>query len=396
MMRVSMPTLYGNIQSQLQRLTSQLQYTNAQISTGRKYQQISDNPVAVGSLMGMNEESSQIIQYQSNLKTANSWLSATESTLSNINTLVKSTTSLAEQMATGTYTAQQRAAAAQQVQQYMDEFMQMGNTRYQGKYILSGYKIDTEPFTKGNFAIQQPTLHLQSGSDGAATSSGTYTGTSSATYMVKIISGGATGTATYQVSEDGGQNWSGTSTTSAVATAIGTDGAQVTFGAASANWVTGDSFTISVYQPISYQGDNNTLELGIGRNSTMGVSLVGSDVVGGTGGANDLFQIMANLKSNLEANDAAGAGARLKELQDYQSHLLSSVAGLGAALNRVTAKQNAYDTLNEQLTKDIATTGDTDLVAAATTLATQQLAYQAALQSSSKVMSLSLVDYLPT
>jgi flagellar hook-associated protein 3 len=394
-MRVSMPTIYGNIQTQLQRLLEEQTHTNATITNGRKYLQISDNPVEVGALMGLNVESSQVTQYKSNLDTANSWLSATETTLTNINTLVSSTASLAEQMATGTYTAAQRAAAGEQVQQYMEEFMQMGNTRYQGNYILSGYKIDTEPFTMGGFAIQPPEMHLQAGSDGAATSSGTYTGTSSATYIVEIVSGGATGAATYRVSEDGGQTWSATNTTAAGPLAIGSDGAQVSFNGASTNWVEGDRFTISAYQPISYQGDDNTLELGIGRNSRLGVSQVGSQVVGGAGGQNDLFQIMAHLKSDLEANDAAGVGARLDELRKYQSHLTSTLAGLGAALNRVTVKQNAYDTLNEQLTTNIANKGDTDLVEAATALATQQLAYQAALQSSSKIMGMSLVDYLP-
>jgi len=388
-----MPTIYGNIQTQLQRLLEEQQHTNATISSGRKYQQISDNPVEVGALMGLNGESSQVTQYKSNLDTANSWLSATETTLTNINTLVSSTASLAEQMATGTYTAAQRAAAAQQVQQYLDEFVQMGNSRYQGHYILGGYKIDTEPFTAGAFAIQPPEMDLQTGSTGAATSSGTYTGTSSATYLVEIVSGGATGAATYRVSEDGGQTWSTTSTTAPGPVAIGSDGVQVSF---SGNWVAGDRLTISVYQPISYQGDSNTLELGIGRNSRLAVSQVGSQVVGGAGGDNDLFQIMANLKSDLEANDAAGVGARMEELRGYQSHLTSVLAGLGAALNRVEVKQNAYDALNEQLTTDIANKGDTDLVAAATALATQQLAYQAALQSSSKIMGMSLVDYLPT
>ncbi|MBI4642429.1 MAG: flagellar hook-associated protein FlgL [Deltaproteobacteria bacterium] len=393
-MRVSMPTMYGNIQTQLQRLAEELQNTNATISTGRKYQRISDDPVEVGALMGLNVESSQVTQYKSNLDTANSWLSATETALTNINTLVSSTASLAEQMATGTYTAQQRAAAAQQVQQYMEEFMQMGNSRYQGHYILSGYKIDTEPFTMQPFAIQPPEMHLQAGSDGAATSSGTYTGTSSATYIVEIDSGGATGAATYRVSEDGGQTWSATNTTAAGPLAIGTDGAQVSFNVASTNWVAGDRFTISVYQPITYQGDNNTLELTTGRGSRMAVSTVGSEAVGGAGGANDLFQIMAQLKSNLEANDAGEVGARLEELRDYQAHLTSEIAGVGAALNRVEVKQNAYDSLNEQLTTNIANKGDTDLVAAATALATQQLAYQAALQSATKVMGMSLLDYL--
>jgi flagellar hook-associated protein 3 FlgL len=160
--------------------------------------------------------------------------------------------------------------------------------------------------------------------------------------------------------------------------------------------VAGDRFTISVYQPIRYRGDENTLELGIGRNSRMAVSQVGGEVIGGKNppGAHDLFQVMADLKSNLEANDAAGVGVRLEELKDYQAQLTSTLAGLGAALNRVEVKQNAYDTLNDQLTTNIANKGDTDLVAAATALANQQMAYQAALQSSTIVMGMSLLDYL--
>lgn len=393
-MRVSMRTIYGNIQSQLQRLAEDLQYTNMSLSTGQKYQKISDNPVEVGAIMGLNVESSQAVQYKKNLDTANSWLSSTETALSNINTLLSSTASLAEQMATGTYTADQRAAAAEQVQQYLEEMMQMGNARYSGSYILSGYKIDTEPFTMQDFAIQPPEMNLNAGSDGAATSSGTYTGSSSVTYIVEIVSGGATGAATYRVSEDGGQTWSATNVTAAGPLAIGSDGAEVSFNAGSANWVAGDRLTISVYQPITYQGDQNSLELGIGRNSRMSVSQVGSDVVGGAGGANDIFEIMAHLKSNLEANDSTGVGARLEELRDYQAHLTSTLAGIGAALNRVEVKQSAYDNLNEQLTDNIAQKGDTDIVEATTALASKQLAYQAALQSATNVMQLSLLDYL--
>jgi len=388
-MRVSMPTMYGNIQTQLQRLAEELQNTTAALSTGRKYQQISDNPVEVGALMGLNVESSQVTQYKSNLDTANSWLSATETSLTNINTLVSSTAALAEQMATGTYIAQQRAAAAEQVQQYMEEMMQMGNTRYQGHYLLSGYKIDTEPFAMQSFAIQQPEMQ-QASAGGTASSSGTYTGTSSATYMVEIVSSGATGVAEYRVSEDGGQTW--TTGTTSTDEDLG-NGVHVNF-IGTSNWVAGDRFTISVYQPISYQGDNNTLDLGIGQNSRLAVSTVGSEAVGGAGGANDLFQIMARLKSNLEANDAGEVGARLEELRNYQAHLTTTIAGVGAALNRVDVKQNAYDSLQEELTTSIANKGDTDIVEASTALATRQLAYQAALQAATKIMSMSLMDYL--
>ena len=396
-MRISMPTIFSNIQTQLQRLVEDLQYTNATMTTGRKYQRISDNPVDVGTLMGLNAESAQITQYQRNLETANNWLSSTESALSNINDVVSETAALAEQMATGTYNADQRVAAAQQVQQYLEEIMQMGNVRFQGNYLLSGYKIDTAPFTMdANFTIQQPEMHLKEGgsADRAATASGTYTGTDSVTYIVEIVSGGATGAATFRVSEDGGQTWSATDTSTGAAQNIGTDGAQVTFDPASTNWVAGDRFTISVYRPITYQGDSNTLEVSVGRNSTQEVSQVGSEAVGGLGGTNDLFEIMAKLKSNLEANDSGEVGKRLEELRDYQAHLTSIMAGQGAALNRITIKQNTYATLQEEVTTNIATTGDTDLVEATNAMAAKELAYQAALQSSTMVMQLSLLDYL--
>jgi flagellar hook-associated protein 3 len=390
-MRVSMPTIFGSIQTQLAKLVEGLQHTNAQIASEQKYLQISDNPVEVGALMGLKNESGQVTQYQSNLESGRNWLNATDGALMNINELVTSLSGLANQMATGTYTAQQRAAASQKVQQYLEEVMQAGNTSFQGNYIFSGYEIKTQAFAMQNFAIQPPVMHLQTGSTGTAASSGAYTGASSVTYIVQIVSGGATGTATYQVSEDGGQTWSAINTTGAGPLPLGSQGAQVSFGG---NWVQGDRFTVAAYQPVVYQGDNNTLQLSIGQNSRLQVSQMGDQAIGGTGGANDLFQILARFKSDLEANDPQEIGARLVELQKFQAHLTAVMAGVGATINRVDVKKNAYDSLGLQLTQNISNKGDIDMVAAVNDLKSKETAYQAALLASTKVMSMSLVDYL--
>jgi flagellar hook-associated protein 3 FlgL len=383
--------MYNFMQTQLQRLTDELTEISASVSTGRKYRKISDNPVDVSAMMGLGAESSQVDQYGRNLNTANNWLTATETALTNINDIVSSTMALANQMATGTYDAAQRASAAQQVQQYMEEVMQIGNSQFDGKYILGGYKTDSPPFTEGNWTIQSPKMQLQSGSTGAATSSGTYTGASSVTYLVQIVDAGATGTATYEYSQDGGRTWSTTAATSATPVAIGSQGVQVAF---SGNWVAGDRFTIAVNKPITYQGDQNSLELNIGRDSRMTVNVVGSRAVGGAGGANDLFQIMADLKSALEANDANQAGASLEALQGLQDNLTSNLAGLGASLNRVSIKQDTYTTLKEELTSNLSNLGDTDLIQAVSDLESKKNAYQAALVASSKTLGMSLMDYI--
>jgi len=388
--RVAMSTIFNNIQNNLQNLASDLQRINASISSGHKYQRISDNPVDVGAILGLTTEESQTVQYDRNLETAKGWLSVTLSALQDITDIVRASTGLANQMATGTYNAAQRQAAAQQIQGYLEEIMQVGNTKFGGQHILAGFKTDSPPFVEGGWDIQPPVMHLQSGSTGTAVAAGAYTGDTSRTYLVEVVTGGGAGVGTYRVSVDGGQSWTTPAVIPAGAAALG-DGVQVTMGG---TWVAGDRFSISVYRPIEYQGDTHNLEISVGSQSRLVVNEIGSDAVGGDLGSNDIFQILAQLKSSLEANDPAGAGASLERLRSFESHITSILAGLGASLDRVGLKENIYGTLKDELTRQISDRGDTDLVAAANLLKAKETAYQAALLSSSKVMGMSLMDYL--
>jgi|UniRef100_A0A7C3WIG6 flagellar hook-associated protein 3 FlgL len=389
-MRVSMPTIFHNIQSNLQKLAEDLQAVNIGIASGRKYQSISDSPLDVGEIMGLETEASQMTQFQRNLDTGRNWLASTEVTIQKINDIVQETMALANQMATGTYNAAQRAAAAQQVQGYIEEIMQLGNTRVQDQYILSGYKTDTPPFVMGDWQIREPVMYLQPGSTGQVIAGGSYTGTASRTYLVEISSGGATGVATFRVSDDGGRTWSEAAVTG-IGVALGTEGVLADF---SGNWRAGDRFYISASQPILYQGDKHIREISIGPQSRLAVTQVGSEAVGGAGGLFDVFQVLARLKGSLEANDPQGAGAALEELRTCHSHLTGILASLGAALNRVNIKSDVLETLKGELTDKLSIRGDTDPVEAVNALKTKETAYQAALLASAKVMNLSLLDYL--
>jgi flagellin-like hook-associated protein FlgL len=388
--RVTMSTMFNSIQGNLQSLAGDLQRVNASIASGQKYQSISDNPVDVGAILGLNTENNQTAQYGRNLETAKGWLSVTESTLQDITDIVQGSMALANQMATGTYNAAQRQAAAQQIQGYLEEVMQVGNTEFNGQHILAGYRTDAPPFTTGDWQVQPPVMHLTDGSSGTAVSGGVYTGTASRTYLVEMVSGGGTGVGTYRVSTDGGQSWTDPAVIPAGPVTLG-DGVEVTLGG---TWNAGDRFSIPVYQPIEYRGDTNDLEIAIGAQNRMVINKVGSAAVGGDQGNNDLFQILAQLKSNLEANEPAEVGASLEKLRSYQTHITSIMAGLGASLDRVGMKENVYNSLKDELTQQISDRGDTDLVEAVNLLKTKENAYQAALLSSSKIMGMSLMDYL--
>jgi flagellar hook-associated protein 3 FlgL len=385
-----MSTIFHNIQNNLQNLAEDLQSINASISSGKKYQRISDNPVDVGAILGLTTEEGQTVQYDRNLETAKGWLSVTLSALQDITDIVRASTGLANQMATGTYNAAQRQAAAQQIQGYLEEIMQVGNTKFEGQHILAGYSTDSPPFIEGAWDIRPPVMHLQSGSTGTAVSGGTYTGTESRTYLVEVVAGGGVGVGTYRVSWDGGQSWTTPAVIPAGAAAL-RDGVEVTMGG---TWVAGDRFSISVYQPIVYQGDTHNLEITVGAQNRLKVNEIGSEAVGGDLGTHDIFQILAQLKSSLEANDPNGAGASLERLRSYESHSTTILAGLGASLDRVTMKESIFGTLKDELARQISDRGDTDLVTAANLLKAKETAYQAALLSSSRVMGMSLMDYL--
>ncbi len=389
-MRVSMPTIFHGIQSHLASLAEELQRINASLASGRKYQSITDNPVEVGAMLGLGTESGQVVQYQRNLATAQDWLRVTETTLQNINDLVRRAMTLANQMATGTYTAAQRAAAAKEVQGLLEEVMQVGNTRYNGQYILSGYRVHTAPFAPGDFEITGPVLHLLPGSTGSVTPGGTYTGTAPVSYVVEIVHGGPVGVATYRVSTDGGQTWSGEAVTGA-GVPVGSDGVTADF---FGTWQAKDRFSISVQQPIEYQGDEHPLELGIGRQSRLQVNQVGKSVVGGDGGPLDVFRILGRLQNGLQANDLTEIGASLEELRTYQNHLHGRLAALGAGLNRVEVKNRVYDSVLSRLQSALSAKGDTEVVSAVNSLKAAETAYQAALLSATKVMSLSLLEYM--
>lgn len=156
----------------------------------------------------------------------------------------------------------------------------------------------------------------------------------------------------------------------------------------------GDRLSIPVYRPIEYQGDTHNFEIAIGPQNRLVVNEVGNIAVEGDQGENDLFQILAQLKNSLEANDPAEVGAYLEKLRSYEAHINSLLAGLGASLERVTMKENVYGSLKEELTRQIADRGDTDVVEAINLLKTKENVYQAALLASSKVMGMSLMDYL--
>jgi len=149
-MRVSNRSTYQGIQLQLSDITGQLKSLNEQISSGKRINRPSDDPIGITQSMGLNNILSKIDQYQKNIGFGQSWLTATESSLQGISDLIVRGKEIANQMATGSYSADQRTNAANEVQTLLDQLRALGNSQFNDRYLFSGYQ-EQSPAYDQNF-----------------------------------------------------------------------------------------------------------------------------------------------------------------------------------------------------------------------------------------------------
>jgi len=142
---------------------------------------------------------------------------------------------------------------------------------------------------------------------------------------------------------------------------------------------------------VTYQGDTGAVMRTVGSNAQVQVNVNASDAFGPPG--NDIFsvfdQIIGDLQSNPGnlTNDLAGIQGSLDRMTNAQSIE-------GAAYNRITNMINLAGAHADTLTGNLSDVENVDTAKAATELTMQQVSYQASLAAMSKVLQLSLTDFL--
>ncbi len=137
----------------LQLTQAQIQQAQAQLSSGYRLQRASDDPAALNQIYELQTKIAFNQQTQKNLNGAQTELSAADSALQSSITALTSAVTLAAQGASSSYTADQRANLAIQVQGIQQSLVSLSQTQVNGKYIFSGdqdgqalYQLDaTQP-----------------------------------------------------------------------------------------------------------------------------------------------------------------------------------------------------------------------------------------------------------
>ena len=287
-MRVANRYIFESVKYNLGNISEELSKANEIATTGKKINNLSDDPVGLTQSLTIQSDLAGIEQMGRNIDFGNSWLNASESALTSVETILSDTKALCVQMANGTIGADQRSAAAETVQNNLEEIVSLANANVAGNYIFSGTKTDTIPFD-----------------------------------------------------QDG-----------------------------------------------NYYGDNNGFAIKISKNSTIEIGNDG-DAVFGT-----LFNTLIDLKDALQSNDVDGIQDAMNNLDGHFDDISAKISDVGSKMNRMEIKNKIYQDLNFTNTERLSNLEDADIAEAVMNVKAAELTYQAALASSSKVMTLSLVDYL--
>ncbi|MEN3000695.1 MAG: flagellar hook-associated protein FlgL [Armatimonadota bacterium] len=150
-MRISTNWQFWQMERAIGQATDRLSLWQRRVSTGRRLEQPSDDPVGSVHALALRQSLQQIEQYGRNIREARLFLQATEQAFADIGTLLGETRQIITQGANDTLDADAREALIRQIRHLKERLMQLGNQRADGeRYLFAGQRVNTPPFALSN------------------------------------------------------------------------------------------------------------------------------------------------------------------------------------------------------------------------------------------------------
>jgi flagellar hook-associated protein 3 FlgL len=298
-MRVANQAIFDSITVNLRQVTGAMSKANTVVSSAKKINQLSDDPVGLVTVLDLRSSLAGVEQMGRNIQMGKSWLESGETAVGQAEDLLSEVKALCVQMASANTASGERANAATVVDGQMRQLLSLANTEVGGRYIFSGTMTDTTPFAFDD-------------EDNPAA--------------------------------------------------------------------------------VTYSGNDTAFAVKLGKDMTVEVGRDGEDIFGASGSG--IFDTLLNLKDYLLNNDAAGIRATLSTLDDDLDGIRTVISDVGAKTLRLDSKEKILEEMNLTYTDRKSQIEEVDIAQAIMDLKAKELAYQAALASSAKVMAMSLVDFL--
>ncbi len=138
---------------------------------------------------------------------------------------------------------------------------------------------------------------------------------------------------------------------------------------------------------VTYNGNDGSLTRKVGDDTYLKINTTGSEFL------NVLGAVMA-LRDALDANDGAAMDVAIAQIDTVSTQLLNTIARAGSMQRKFELTRDNLEMANVNLQSYISQAEDVDLMEAILQFNAQELGYRAALESSSRIMNISILNYL--
>lgn len=154
-MRVTQSMLSNNMLRNLSSSYNKMGKLQEQITTGKKVNRPSDDPVVVMKSLGYNMQVDRVAQFQKNLGEVNNWLDSSDDALDGVGQVLQRARELATNASnTGAMTEEDRDKIKVELEQLQNQIQDLANTKVGDKYIFSGKMTDQPLYNKEKGAYE--------------------------------------------------------------------------------------------------------------------------------------------------------------------------------------------------------------------------------------------------
>lgn len=162
-MRITNTMMSNSFLSSLNGSMEKMNKYQNELATNKRINRLSDDPIGAITIMQAKVKLSSIAQYQKNIDTARTATTQSETSVMELNELVKDAYESAVDAASGAKTVTDQQSIAAKIAQLRDQAMVIGNNKTGDKYIFGGYNTTKAPFSldSSTGVIQYNGLNLE-------------------------------------------------------------------------------------------------------------------------------------------------------------------------------------------------------------------------------------------
>ncbi len=133
-----------------------------QMTTGKKIQRASEDPVVAVRSLKLRTTVSQLAQYKDkNIKDAAAWIDTTTGSITSVIGVLSRVSEYCTQGSTDSFNETDRQSIVDTLKSYKDIINSTGGTAYAGRYIFSGYKTDTNLIFDSEVSIKDVSYDIK-------------------------------------------------------------------------------------------------------------------------------------------------------------------------------------------------------------------------------------------